>query len=79
MKLDIFRISLNRKTGKQLGKEYIRETQKDKKLVAEASVALLTGLTMEEAYKAISKAFNEVFGEVKQVDNTTIKQEYTDE
>lgn len=61
MKLDIFRISLNRKTGKQLGKEYIRETQKDKKLVAEASVALLTGLTMDEAYKAISKAFNERF------------------
>lgn len=61
MKLDIFRISLNRKTGEQLGKEYIGETQKDQELVAEASIALLTGLTMDEAYKAMSKTFNECF------------------
>lgn len=67
MKLDIFRISLNRKTGEQLGKEYIGETQKDKELIAEASVVLLTGMTMDEAYKAISKTFNECFqgGEAK--------------
>ncbi len=53
MKLDVFRISLNRKTGEKLGKEHIGRTQMDQKLVAEASVALLTGLTLDEACQAI--------------------------
>ena len=59
MKLDVFRISLNRKTGEQLGKEHIGRTQIDQRLVAEASVALLTGMTLDETCKALTKAFKE--------------------
>jgi len=59
VKLDVFRISLNRKTGEQLGKEHIGRTQIDQRLVAEASVALLTGMTLDETCKALTKAFKE--------------------
>ena len=54
MKLDILRISIDRKTGEQLGKSNIGSKNADADQVAKASVTLLTGMALDEACKAIA-------------------------
>lgn len=55
MKLDIVRISVDRKNGKEIGKEVIGQKAIEDKQFKEGCVRFMTGLSVEESYKNLRR------------------------
>lgn len=55
MKLDIVRISIDRRNGKEIGKEVIGQKAIEDKQFKEGCVRFVTGLSIDESYQIIKE------------------------